>query len=413
MKQFLTIFKFEYKGFLKNKAFVGITIGIMILIAILLSFPRISGMFTSGDKETAKKETMAISSQQLKDQGYTLDLFKGAMKDKKIISVDASLDELKKEVESGKYESAVILTDPTNYTFITKSASIYDTTQEQIDHLLMSNYRYEAMQDAGITSEQASTILSQSIEGKVVTIGKDQTNSFAYTYILIFVLYMVIMLYGQMVATNVATEKSSRTMELLITSANTNHLIFGKILAGGLAGLTQVTAVFATAIGFFKLNAAYWDQNFFIDTLFKMPPYVIAFALGFFLLGYFIYAFMYGAIGSLASRTEDINTTILPVTFLFIAAFMVVMVSMNSGSVDSTLMKVASYVPFTSPMAMFVRVSMGNVSTIGIIISMIILVGSIVFIGYVSAAIYRVGVLLYGKPIKITEAIKLISLKGN
>ena len=99
------------------------------------------------------------------------------------------------------------------------------------------------------------------------------------------------------------------------------------------------------------------------------------------LFGFLIYAFMYGAIGSTASKLEDINTSVMPITFLFIIAFFVVMFSMTSGSVDSTLMKVCSYIPFTSPMAMFTRLCMSTVAWYEIAVSIAILIGSTVGIG--------------------------------
>ena len=128
----------------------------------------------------------------------------------------------------------------------------------------------------------------------------------------------------------------------------------------------------------------------------------------FFLLGFFIYAFMYGAIGSTTSKLEDINTSVMPVTMLFIIAFIVVVFSLSSGTVDNTLLKVCSYIPFTSPIAMFTRIAMSTVSFYEIAISIAILIVSAVGIGIISAKIYRVGVLLYGTTPKIGTVLKLI-----
>ena len=130
--------------------------------------------------------------------------------------------------------------------------------------------------------------------------------------------------------------------------------------------------------------------------------------LVFFILGFLIYAFMFGAVGSTASKLEDINTSVMPITMLFIIAFIVVMTSMSSGNVDNTLMKVASFIPFTSPMAMFTRICMSTVPLYEILISIAILIGSTIGVGYVAAKIYRVGVLLYGTTPKIGSIIKAV-----
>ena len=130
--------------------------------------------------------------------------------------------------------------------------------------------------------------------------------------------------------------------------------------------------------------------------------------LVFFVLGFLIYAFMYGAIGSTASKLEDINTSVMPITFLFIIAFIVVMSSMGSGNVDNTLVAVCSYVPFTSPIAMFTRICMSTVPWYEIAISIAILIGSTFGIGVLSAKIYRVGVLMYGTTPKLRNIIKAV-----
>ena len=130
--------------------------------------------------------------------------------------------------------------------------------------------------------------------------------------------------------------------------------------------------------------------------------------LVFFVLGFFIYAFLFGAIGSTASKLEDINTSTLPLMFLFIIAFFVVLFSMSSGNVDNLAMVICSYVPFTSPMAMFTRIAMSTVPWYEIVISIAILVGSVIGVGVLSAKIYRVGVLLYGTTPKIGSIIKAI-----
>jgi ABC-2 type transport system permease protein len=227
---------------------------------------------------------------------------------------------------------------------------------------------------------------------------------------MIFALYMVILLYGQMVATNVATEKSSRAMEVLITSAKPTSMMFGKVLASCIAGFTQLVLVFGTAILLYNINKDALS-NPIIASIFDIPMELFAYLIIFFVLGFLIYAFMFGAIGSTASKLEDINTSVMPITFLFIIAFMVVMFSMSSGSIDNIAMYVCSYIPFTSPMAMFTRICMSTVAWYEIAISIAILVASTVGIGVLSAKIYRVGVLLYGTPPKIGNILKTVLKK--
>ena len=117
---------------------------------------------------------------------------------------------------------------------------------------------------------------------------------------------------------------------------------------------------------------------------------------------------MFGAVGSTASKLEDINTSVMPITMLFVIAFVVVMTSMSSGNVDNTLMVVCSYIPFTSPMAMFTRIAMSTVPIYEIAASIAVLIGSAAAVGFVSAKIYRTGVLLYGSKPKLTSLLKAV-----
>ena len=98
----------------------------------------------------------------------------------------------------------------------------------------------------------------------------------------------------------------------------------------------------------------------------------------------------------------------MPITMIFIIAFMVVMFSLASGDVDNTLMKVCSYIPFTSSMAMFTRIAMSTVPWYEILISIAILIGSAAGVGVISAKIYRVGVLLYGTTPKLSSILKAV-----
>ena len=231
-------------------------------------------------------------------------------------------------------------------------------------------------------------------------------NYIVTKHIMIMALYMVILLYGQSVATNVAIEKSSRAMELLVTSVDPVSMMFGKVLAACLTGFLQLGVVFGSAFAFYNVNAEYWTENAVIGSLFDIPGSLLVYLLVFFVLGFLVFAFLFGAVGSTVSKIEDINSAVMPVNLIFIAAFMVVMFSMTGSSVDSPLMKVCSFIPFTSPMAMFTRIAMSSPSNIEIAVSIAILAFSVVGIGYVSAKIYRVGVLMYGSKVKLTSLIK-------
>lgn len=410
MKQFGKILKFELKDYAKNKAFVGITIFLVVAIALVMFFPRIKMLFKSNSVSDAPAEKAVIL---IKAEDDTLgdivhQTFSSAFSDYNVQMTDKDTDSIKQDILDGNAECAFVLNGPASYTYYVNNLSMYDTNQATAAEVLQQIYQMKTMLDYGMTPEQALDVMTLPINGQVETLGKDQMQNFFYTYIMIFALYMVILLYGQMVAMSVATEKSSRAMELLITSAKPINMMFGKVLAACAAGLIQLAAIFGSALLFYNINQSYWGSNEIVGSIFAIPPELLGYMLVFFLLGFLIYAFLFGAISSTVSKLEDINTAVQPVTFLFVIGFIVTMISMSSGNVDTTLMKVCSYIPFTSPMAMFTRIAMGTVAWYEIIASIVILVGSTVGIGILSAKIYRVGVLLYGTPPKLPAIIRAV-----
>lgn len=409
MKQFGLILKFELGGYLKNKVFVVTTLFLVVAIAVVMSVPSIADMFKSDEaSDSSDLPVMLVYAEDSELSALVKQYFGNAFEDYNIKIADGSLEDLKKQITDGEAECAFAMNSASSYTYYVNNLSMYDTNTAVADTVLQEVYRVTAMIQSGMTPEQASDIMSVQIESKTTALGKDQMQNFFYTYIMIFALYMVILLYGQMVATNVATEKSSRAMEVLVTSAKPTSMMFGKVVASCIAGLTQLVAVFGSALVFFNLNKSAWGDNMIAESIFNIPVELFAYLLVFFVLGFLIYAFMYGAIGSTASKLEDINTSVMPVTFLFIIAFFVVIFSMTSGNVDNILIKVCSYIPFTSPMAMFTRICMSEVAWYEIAVSIAVLIGSTVGVGFIAAKIYRVGVLLYGTTPKIGAIFKAI-----
>lgn len=411
MNQFKTILKFELKYYLKNKIFIGITVLMMALIAAVMFFPRISAVFSSDDvslEDPGTRSLMLISADFAEDGESVRQAFASAFPAYEVRMTSEEKAKIQDQIVGGEAECAFVLDSFTSYTYYVENLSMYDMNISVADEILQNMARMSFMMQSGISAEEAGRILSVQIDHSTESLGKDQMENFFYTYIMIFALYMVILLYGQMVATNVATEKSSRAMEVLITSAKPVSMMFGKVIASCLAGLIQLICVFGSAFLFFNLNQEFWGDNPIIRSIFNMPADLLLYMLLFFVLGFFIYAFLYGAVGSTASKLEDINTSVMPITMLFIVAFMVVMFSMASGNVDTVLMKICSYVPFTSPMAMFTRIAMSTVAPYEILISVAVLIGSVIGVGILAAKIYRVGVLLYGATPKISSIMKTI-----
>lgn len=412
MRQFFTVFKFEFLGQLQSKIFRVITILLVIGILLSLNFGRLeNALGTSvsdlgGEKELTK---IAVKNDSDMDTKALVNAFSEAFGEDYEIKESKSRD-LKKDVKSGDLDSAIIIESPTKYQYIVDTAGMYDYAQEIVNQILQNSYRYTYLANKGLSPDEVNEALNTQIDGDVVITGKDQTQSFLYTYAVIMVLYMVLLLYGQFVASSVAGEKSTRCMEVLITSAKPMNLMFGKVLGSGSAGLLQIIVIFGTAVGSYQFNKDI-IENDILTAIFGMPVSVAIYSVVFFILGYFIYAFMFGAAGSLASRAEDLGALVMPINLIFIAAFMVAIIGMTSGNVDDTFFVVCSFLPTFAPMIMLVRICMGTVAIWEIALSIGIQIATIILLGIACAKIYRAGVLLYGNTPKLRDVWKILTTK--
>lgn len=214
-------------------------------------------------------------------------------------------------------------------------------------------------------------------------------------YIMLFMLYLTVTFYGQMIATDVATEKSSRVMEILISSASPVTHMFAKIAGIALLGLTQIVIIFGAGIIFIRGQLESEVGEFFeIVGFTDVSISIFIYAILFFILGYLLYATIAAMLGSLVSRVEDVSNLTLPMVLLLAIGFMIAIFGLNTP--DATFITITSYIPFFTPMIMFLRIGMLDVPIWEISLSIGILIGSIILLGWLGARIYRGGVLMYG-----------------
>lgn len=396
MRQFRTILGFELQNYFKNKIFVSVTIIIMLAVAGVMFYPRVASFFTQGNKAgRGDRPIMLVATDSSELPTSTTEaVFRRSFPHYQIKVTTDRVEQVKEQVKSGKAKYALVLSD-TSYTYYVNGLVMTDSNVATANSVVKDLYQLKMLRRHGLSAEQAGQVMTVQIKSNVQNLGKDQTKNFYSAFIMIYALYVAVMTYGQMVATNVASEKSSRAMELLTTSASPVAMMFGKIIASCLAGLTQLVGIFGSALLFYNLNRASWQGNQMINSIFNVPPDLLLYMILFFLLGFFIYGMMYGAVGSLVSKPEDIGSVAMPIILVFVIGFAVVMSSIEDPN-NAIGMKICSFVPFTSSMAMFARIAMGSVSTGEIALSIAILVVSTVLIGILAAKIYRAGVLMYG-----------------
>ncbi len=400
MRQFLTVFKFEFFGFLKEKGYIISTFCLCLLIGIVFFFPRFINAYEEGIKGTS-----AVSESEYAYALYdpmnvlTEETFLQAFPNSSLIRVD-SLEVLKQNVEHSKVVAGYYLKSELEYEYYVKGHSIQDAHQKYFENLIMTQYRNKELASFVTDVDRVNQILSTSLSGNMVILGK---GGYIITYAMVMLIYVLIVLYGSLVSTRVASEKSNRAIEILVTSTSSHALIFGKVLASAFAGLFQVGIVMITAYVCYQLNIVYWDIFGSILAQFSLPIVLVFILFG--LFGYLLYSFMFGALGALVDKTEDVNASITPLMLIFIISFLITI--SNLSNIDGMIIKIASFVPFSSCLAMLARITTGNVMLWEIIVSLIILVFSTWIIAIIGAKIYRRGTLMYGNKGKIWNILRM------
>jgi ABC-2 type transport system permease protein len=413
--QFKTVLSYEFMTYLRNKVYIGITIFTVFILLISLSLPAIITGFRNlnigpgpSDPLADPKTTVFIIDETGK--GPDLSWLNATLPGMRLAMAPiADLDAIKDQIRNGEAQAAFIIRDSQKYTVVIKRDGPGGSPGPQIQGVLEPYFRAKNLSALGLTDSQIAGTLANTTLEQIETVsesGKSMQQAYLYTYFLLMLLYMTVMLYGQMVATSVAAEKSNRAMEMLITSANPMSLMFGKVIGSGLAGLLQIGVFVLSAFGFYQLNADSYREIPMVRSAFEMPPEILFNTILFYLLGYFMYAFLYGALGSLASRTEDINTSIMPIVMIFVAAMMLSIFGMLTP--DAPYMMVVSMIPFFSPMVMFVRICMTEVPLYQVLISIALMLLTIAGLGWLSARIYRIGILMYGKPPRFGELVRIL-----
>ena len=219
---------------------------------------------------------------------------------------------------------------------------------------------------------------------------EDETAAFVMT----LVLFGAISTYGAMVLSGVVEEKSSRTVEVLLARMPARNLLAGKIVGIGLLGLAQITATALVALG----------AGTVVDAV-DIPAIrgsVIAWAVVWFVLGYALYATVFGTLGSLASRTEDASSVTGPVTIVLVLGFMVSFAAI--GSADTTWAQLVSWFPLTAPLAMPNRIAMGAATWWDPVVAVVLTLGVIAGLVMLGGRIYARAILHTGAMLSLGEA---------
>ena len=414
MKKFGVIFQYELMNYIKNKSYVITTVIIALVAGIIMFVPNFIdiGSVTGENKNDVSDENSGADSDSTilvyDKSGMVTDIsFIQNFYHDDAIKKASGENELVDKVKADEVSAGFVVNSLTDYDYYVYNQSMTDDNQVVFTQVMTVLNQMVYCQKNGIDYASLTQAFNPQIDCHENILGKDMGSNYWYCYGLVMIIFMIIIMYGSMVATSVTQEKSNRTMEVLVTSVDTNLLFFAKVLAGAVAALIQSAVMLGTVLISYKINQDKWGGM--LNMVLDIPANVLVVFALFGIGGFLFYTFIYGAMGALVSKTEDINKSAGGVQMVIMIVYFITLASLTD--VDGIMVKVTSFLPVSSYSAMFARVAMGSVNTWEIVVSFIILVASIVVVGIIGAKIYRMGTLRYGNPIKLSNAFK--SIKEN
>ena len=420
MRKIWLIIKREYLVRVRKKAFIVMTIVGPLLMAALMIVP------TYLANETQELRTIAIEedgfefTNQIEDTDF--------LHFSKIPTEEATL--LKNDFSESNYY-ALLYIEGDNFTLYSNqqiSLTVSKAIENQLEQIIEHQKLKAAGIDLTILSEAQSTV---NITTKIITEDGSTTNSKAEAsmgigFICGILIYMFIFMYGTMVMRGVIEEKTSRIVEVIISSVKPFQLMMGKILGVALVGLTQfalwilLTIAIASVAELMFMDASSMttelnstQQSILLSELSNLTGginlmQIFVSFIFYFLAGYLMYSSLFAAVGSAVDAEADTQQFVLPITIPLILAFILIQPIMENP--DGPLAFWMSIIPFTSPVIMMVRLPFG-VANWELALSMCVLILSFVLTTYLAGKIYRTGILMYGKKTSYKELWKWLSYK--
>jgi ABC-2 type transport system permease protein len=433
MNHLSLIIKREYLTKVKNKSFIVMTIlSPIIMIALFAVVAYLSQLNNN------KARTISI----LDESGQISSIFKNTENTTYNVLSNISLDAAKILVEGNEEYGLLHVAKTDNLDLLADSIRFYSQDTPSLTLITNLERRLEKkitdlkLQQGGvdiekITASRTSIDIAQESYLGEKTSKMDNIVKLAFGGFAGYMLFMFIIIYGNMIMRSVIEEKTSRIIEVIISSVKPIQLMMGKIIGTSLAGITQFViwivlgSILMTIVSLvFGINFAEMQtpqqemmqqamqttdvqnqmQNL-MTAIYNLPiaNLIVAFIL-FFIGGYLLYSSLYAAIGAAVDNETDTQQFMLPILMPLILAVYVGVFTVIEDP-HGTVSTVFSFIPFTSPVVMLMRIPFG-VPIWQQLIALFLLIGTFIFTVWFAAKIYRVGILMYGKKPSYKELYK-------
>ncbi|MFO7866499.1 MAG: ABC transporter permease [Candidatus Aminicenantes bacterium] len=421
MRKILAVVRREYIQIVRTKGFIigtilgPVVIGLFILVPMAVSMMSIEKQETIGIIDVQGdvfNELDEKLSMKLKDgrRRFVLERFRDGD------DLESLKEALNQKVMQEELSGYIFIPEDIDTggqaEYIAKHVSDFDkirSLQEALNSVVVA----KRLETAGLDPGEVSAYMQRvNFSTKKVTergLEEETGGTFLISYILVLILYMTLLLYGQIILRGVIEEKSSRVVEIVLSSLRPFQLMAGKILGIAAVGLTQYAIWVLFGLGLTRFSGTLMAgifpqaQGFSLP---RIPPYVFIYFVVFFLLGYFLYATLYAAIGSLVNSEKEAQHLVGPVTMALVIPILLMIFVMRSP--DSTLSVVLSLIPFFSPILMLMRVATLLPPFIEIFASIVLMCLTILFMIWLTSKIYRVGLLMTGKRPGLREIAKWV-----
>jgi len=424
MRKILSVIKREYIQIVRTKGFIIGTILGPVLMASFIVIPVVVSLVS-----VEKQEQIAVIDStneifieldkkldsKLKDGSRRYMLEEYRLPD----DVGKLLEELNRKVLKKELSAYIFIprdiSEGGEAEYVSEHVSDFDK-RGNINQALSSVIIEKRLRNEGLDPQEIGKYMRpvKLITKKVTKRGveRDTGGTFIISYFLVLILYMTLIFYGQIILRGVIEEKSSRVVEIVLSSLKPYQLMAGKILGIAAVGFTQYAIWALFGIAAVKYSGSIITKFFPAAQGFQVPsipPYIFIYFVLFFILGYFLYATLYATVGSMVNSEKEAQQLVMPVTMFLVVPILLMMFVIRSP--NSSLSVVLSIIPFFAPILMLLRVCILLPPFIQVGGSVLILILTTILMIWLTAKIYRVGILMYGKRPGFKEIVKWMKYK--
>lgn len=415
MRDFITVMKFSIKEMITKKSFIISTIIILALIVLAFNVPNILNKFSDGEDFGTEKMLIIDSDNifegNLKALEASDEWYKFEVKNE-----NYSDEQIKEKIENEEIDSCIKITKNKNNINLEYTVESLNTfvgmaeIPEDVIQMLTEAYKNMQIMKLNLSEEELTSINPQFEFSFKETNENSASGQIGLVMILSIILFYAIFFCANKVATSVTTEKTSKIMETLVTSTSPSTIIMGKTIGIGIVGLIQLILIIVTGI----VSANLFIDKEVLNNLIDLSNVNIGLGLItllYFLIGYFIFAFIFALTGSAIARPEDVQSASAPASILAVFGFYIAYFAMmNPASEMNTFANILPLsAPFSVPFSMLLGTAKFSVIAISILVSVI----TIALIAKISIKVYSSAILNYGSKMSVKDIFNLIKRKEN